>query len=119
METNEPQALQKAGLKMAKQYGEMEKEALRLDPETTNWPIMPKIHPCQHLCEMGVPVKDFWTYKDETMGGTLAFFSGEEVAKTTPATMPVKFWTDGNAQLLSLLCNQEDEGCLHMPHASM
>jgi len=72
METHEPQALQKAGLKMAKQYDELEKEALRLDPDTTNWHIMPKIHLCQRLCEMGVPVKDFWTYKDETMGGTLA-----------------------------------------------
>ena len=72
METHEPQALQKAGLKMAKQYDELEKEALRLDPDTTNWHIMPKIHLCQRLCEMRVPVKDFWTYKDETMGGTLA-----------------------------------------------
>ena len=85
METNEPQALQKAGLKMAKQYGEMEKEALRLDPETTNWHIMPKIHLCQHLCEMGVPVKDFWTYKGETMGGTLPIFFRRRGGKDNPS----------------------------------
>ena len=85
METNEPQALQKAGLKMAKQYDELEKEALRLDPETTNWHIMPKIHLCQHLCEMGVPVKDFWTYKDETMGGTLAKFFRRRGGKDNPS----------------------------------
>ena len=39
------------------------------------------------------------------------------MAKTTPATMPVKFWTDGNVQLLSLSCDQQDKGSLHMPHA--
>ena len=39
------------------------------------------------------------------------------MAKTTPATMPVKFWTDGNVQLLSLSCDQQVKGSLHMPHA--
>ena len=74
-----------AGLKMVKQYDELEKEALRLDPETTNWHIMPKNHLCQHLCEMRVPVKVFWTYKDETMGGTLAYFFRRRGGKDNPS----------------------------------
>eukprot|EP00438_Fugacium_kawagutii_P036728 Skav212623 [mRNA] locus=scaffold173:129862:131358:- [translate_table: standard] len=86
METNDVCALKKAGQKMAQQYKELEKEALQVDPDDMRtWHIMPKLHLCQHLCEMGFPVKDFWTYKDETMGGSLAKLFKRRGGKDNPS----------------------------------
>ena len=85
MECNDTNALPKAGQKMALQYLELEKEALKNDPEDNKtWHIMPKLHLVLHLCEMGYPPKDTWTYKDETMAGTLAKLFTRRGGKDNP-----------------------------------
>jgi hypothetical protein len=72
MESNDLQELPKYGGKVASQYMALEQEALRHDPDSSAWHIMPKLHLFQHLCECGCGPKDFWCYQDETAGGVLA-----------------------------------------------
>ena len=85
MECHDTTVLPRAGQKVAQQYIELEKEALQIDPDDTkSWHIMPKLHLFLHLCEMGFPVKDFWCYKDETMGGILVKLCTRRGGKGNP-----------------------------------
>ena len=68
---------------MAEQHKQLEAEALEGGDEIL-WHIMPKLHLCEHLCEMQCSVKDFWTYKDETTGGVLAKFFARRGGKDNP-----------------------------------
>ena len=70
MEANDIKDLPKQGAKVAGQYMALENHAIRND--STAFHIMPKIHLFQHICECGLPPKEFWTYLDETTGGQLA-----------------------------------------------
>ena len=85
MECHDTTVLPRAGQKVAQQYIELEKEALQIDPDDTkSWHIMPKLHLFLHLCETGLPVKDFSRYKGETMGGILAKLWTRRGGKNNP-----------------------------------
>lgn len=84
VETNSLQDLPKWGAKVAGQYMALEAAALRLDPESKDWHIMPKLHLFQHLCESTFPPKSFWCYKDETTGGLLKQLFTRRGGKDTP-----------------------------------
>ena len=93
MESNQLQKLPGACQKVAEQYKQLQAEAEKGD-HFNSWHIMPKMHLFQHLCEMGSSCKDFWTYKDETAGGTFAKFFVRRGGKDTTA---LKSWKGGLA----------------------
>lgn len=86
MEANQTEALPKYAQKVGSQYMALEREAQRADPGTKHWHIMPKLHMFQHICEAGYPPKDYWCYRDETVGGSLADLFVRRGGKNSPAT---------------------------------
>ena len=72
METNDMARMPRLGHKVAGQYMALENEALRNDPDSLDWHIMPKLHLFQHISEAPYPPKEYWCYRDETVGGELA-----------------------------------------------
>ena len=56
-----------------------EAEPKRPDANTTVWHIMPKLHMFQHIAEAPHCPKEYWCYRDETMGGELAHLFLEKV----------------------------------------
>ena len=74
------------GQKVAGQHMAFENEALRNDPDTSDWHIMPKLHMFQHISEAPYPPKDYWCYRDETVGGELACLFWRKSGKNNPGT---------------------------------
>jgi len=86
METNDMARMPRLGEKVAGQYMALENEALRNDPDTSDWHIMPKLHMFQHISEAPYPPKDYWCYRDETVGGELARLLWRKSGKNNPGT---------------------------------
>jgi hypothetical protein len=86
METNDMARMPRLGQKVAGQYMALENEALRNDPDTSDWHIMPKLHMFQHISEAPYPPKDYWCYRDETVGGELARLFWRKSGKNSPGT---------------------------------
>ena len=82
MESNDVKALPKAGAKVAGQYMALEAHAMRNGSHAFH--IMPKLHMFQHICESGLPPKDFWCYHDESTGGLLAQLFTRRGGKDSP-----------------------------------
>lgn len=82
MECNEFADLPKWGAKVAGQYMALENHAKRNGSNAFH--IMPKLHMFQHICESGLPPKDFWCYHDETTGGFLAQLFTRRGGKDNP-----------------------------------
>ena len=86
MESNDIARLPRLGHKVASQYMALENEALRNDPNTTTWHIMPKLHMFQHIADAPCSPKEYWCYRDETVGGQLADLFTRRSGKNNPAT---------------------------------
>ena len=86
MEANSLPEMAKWGHKVASQYMALEREAVRSNPETLDWRIMPKLHQYLHLVECGYPIQDFWCYADETAGGVFARLYERRGGKQVPGT---------------------------------
>ena len=86
MESNDLARLPRLGHKVASQYMALENEALRNDPNTTTWHIMPKLHMFQHIADAPCSPKEYWCYRDETVGGELAHLFRRRSGKKNPAT---------------------------------
>ena len=86
MESNDLARLPRLGHKVASQYMALENEALRNDPNTTTWHIMPKLHMFQHIADAPCSPKEYWCYRDETVGGELAHLFRRRSGKNNPAT---------------------------------
>ena len=85
MESNDLAEMPEHGRKVAGQYIALERDAVRREPDTNTWKIMPKFHQYLHLTECGYPIQEFWCYADE--GAAVQNWGGREGPGTHCARM--------------------------------